>query len=480
MATFIPGITDTPSQRLSFKPDWNRVERGLMLRGAAYAEGARKVKSLYESMFQSPMLRDENIERRDTYLKEISERLKEVSALDLSIPQNQENALKLFEPLNNDKMIVKDILWTKNYIKELDKAEQMRNSSNPEVRRQYWETGVQALNYRAAEFKNADSESALNMSTAKYVGNVDFMSLANKMYKEMGISVTQDVVTGGYIWTKKNGDIAVPLTKSMVNNLFSNDPAVKDMLKTQAYVQRKQYVEANADRLGSAEAAEQDYATKVLMTISADHNDQVVSDSEDVKDLRAKVDAWDKIITSRGIIPGSDEHKKYLETIESLKEAEAAADNTRNSVPNTATLQMGNLKDAVEAADNTVVFSNFSSISDNIAKLLAYKDVSMTAKTDPIYMAKLNSQLALNRSMVMENIRQINRIAMLDEKQKRGIGTGTSASEKKDQKKQEDLDLAKSLLFGTGTGISGSSTLGPVVSNKTTDQAIADIINNKK
>lgn len=473
MATFIPGMTDVFPERLQFKPDWNRVERGLMLRSNAYNEGARKVRSLYESVFQSPMMRDGNIQRRDAYLKEISEGLKNVSALDLSILQNQQTAMQLFEPLQSDKQIVKDIMYTKNYFQEAGKAEQMRNSSNPETRRQYWETGMKYLQYKADEFKNADDETAMSMGNAKYIPNVDMVGLANKMYKDMGISVKQDVMTGGYIWTKKNGDLAVPLSQSMVNTMFANDPAIQDMMRAQAYVQRKDFIKANAGRFnGNEQAAEQEYINTVLGTVGAQQKDQAVVDSDEVKDLRARKDAWNKIITERGIIPDSDEHKKYLEDLEKLKAAEAAATASRDHATAITTANPNNLDDLRAAADNAVVFANYTTTANKIATFLAYKDAESTAKSDPVYMAKLNSQLALNRSLVMENVRQLNKIAFMDEQLKRGIKPGGGGKNDKDLKKKATTNLLDN-LFGNESivpkpdagGNGGGVTADQVVDN---------------
>jgi hypothetical protein len=474
MATFIPGITDVFPGRMDFKPDWNRVERGLMLRSNAYQEGARKVKSLYDSVFQSPMMRDGNVQRRDAYLKEISEGLKQASSLDLSVLQNQENAMRLFDPLQNDKQIVKDIMWTKNYVQESQKAEEMKSSSNPETRRQYWDTGMKYMQYKAEEFQKADDATAMSMGNAKYVPNVDMVSLANKMYKEMGISVKQDVMNGGYIWTKKNGDLAIPLSQSMVNTMFANDPAIQEMMKVQAYVQRKDFIKSNAARFnGNEEAAEKEYISQILGTVGAKQQDQAVQDSDEVKDLRARKDSWNKVITERGIIPDSDEHKKYLEDLEKLNAAEAAAQNSRDHSTSLTTADMNNPDDMRAAADNAVMFANFTGTANKLATFLAYKDAESTAKSDPVYMAKLNSSLALNRSIVMENVRQMNKIAFMDEQLRRGITPG-GGGKNPPQKKKKALNLVDSLFGINSITPQGGTTMTP---GTTVDEQIDGLLN---
>ena len=50
------------------------------------------------------------------------------------------------------------------------------------------------------------------------------------------------MIKGGYKWSMQNGTLAIPVTQSYIGMMFSSDPAVQDMLKTQAYVERKDFV----------------------------------------------------------------------------------------------------------------------------------------------------------------------------------------------------------------------------------------------
>ena len=190
MASYIPNITDVFPEPVLYTPDFNRVERMLQQREGMYKQGAQRVKNLYESVFNSSMLRNEDIQRRDAYLKAIDEGLKKVSALDLSLPQNQEIATKLFEPVTTDQSIVKDIQFTRQYQNEVAKAEQLKSSQDPATRRQYWDTGRKLLDYQAEEFKNGSSQDALRASSPSYIPNVDFVNVhdnldevSNKMRK---------------------------------------------------------------------------------------------------------------------------------------------------------------------------------------------------------------------------------------------------------------------------------------------------------
>lgn len=399
MASYIPNITDVFPEPVLYTPDFNRVERMLHQREGMYKQGAQRVKNLYESVFNSSMLRDDNIQRRDAYLKAIDEGLKNVSALDLSLPQNQEMATKLFEPVTTDQNLVKDIQFTRQYQTEVAKAEQLRNSQDPATRRQYWDVGRKLLDYQAEEFRNAPSQGALSASSPKYVPNADLFTLAEKMYKESGISVKKDQMSGGYIWTQKNGDLAVPLTQSMVNTLFDNDPAVKDMLNAQAYVQRKDFVKNNAAKYGSEQAAEQFYINDVMTTINSGLQAQLQIDSHDLKALRGKKESWEKLISTKGIIPGSQEHMDYLSDMQRIDLLDKSINSSRDRIAKQSTLDLSNINDLRSAADSAISQFGYTSMSNKIAKYLAYKTNEISAKADPVAMARLNSSLALSRAL---------------------------------------------------------------------------------
>ncbi len=410
MATYLQGVTDIFPEDFKLQLDWNNMQRTLMLKDAAYEQGAKKVRSLYDSLFNSAMLRTDNIEARDKYLKEISEGLKSISATDLSIDRNVENAYGLFRPLNENPLIVKDIAFTKNYQTELSRAEQLRLSSDPATRKQYWDTGVKALQYQAEEFRNADSNTAMGMSSPKYVGNIDFMAMADKLYKDAGIEVTEDKVKGGYIWTMKNGDIAVPLTQTMVNTMLSQDPAVADMLKTQAYVQRKDFIKQNAARFGGKEnVAEAVYLQKVTKGQTPKFAASVTVDEKELTDLRTKKDEWDNLIRTKGIVPDSEDHKKYMEVVQRLQLLENSVEQKKGKVLPSNMVDLTNVQDLRNYADNLVSATSFNTIADQLAKYMAYKKSSVSVKADPFSLAQYRSNLSLGVQKTMEGIRQQNK-----------------------------------------------------------------------
>lgn len=456
MATFLPNVTDVFAGSSPYTPDFNRIERMLKLRQSMYDQGARQVKSLYDSIFNSALMRDGNIQRRDSYLKAISESMNRLTATDLSLPQNVNTATELFTPLTTDPDLIKDISFTKNYQLETQKAEALRNSKDPETYKRYWTTGIKAMQYQAEEFRNASNEEARNMSNIKYVPQIDMRSIAEKAFKESGISVKEDKIGGGYIWTKKNGDAVFPITQSYVNTLFSNDPAVTDMLRTQAYVERKDFIKQNATKFGGEEKAEAFYIKSILDAAGKSATKQIQQDDLHLKEMRARQEAWNKKITKDGIIPGSDEHKQYLADLEELQMAEGTVANNNNIVDITPAIDDNNINELRQKADALVTYGNYTMMTNNLARLLAFRDAELTVKADPISLAELRADLSLRNSKILESIRHANRVDILN----REIAAGKYRDKKKEEEEETPEDGSVIEPFNVNPFTNGS---GPIV-----------------
>lgn len=443
MATFLPNVTDVFAGVSDFDPDFNRIERMLKIRENAYQQGAKKVKGLYDSVFNSQMLRGQNIKTRDAYLKTISETLNAISATDLSLPQNQETATQLFNPVLTDNNLTKDIAYTRNFYDEMGNAEKLRTSTDDATRKRYWNVGVKAMQYQAEEFKNADANTALGMSAPKYIQQIDMGALTEKMYKDAGISVKQDEFSGSYIFTKKNGDIALPVSKAYVESMLSSDPGIADMLRTKSYVKRKDFIAENSGRLGGADKAERLYLETIIKAGTAVSEEQTSENITEIKKLQDRIDSWNKKITTDGIVPGSDEHIKYLADLENLRGAEQGLKNKKNYITSSENIDFNNIEELRQQADNLVTFSDYTMMANDLARQLAYKNSEFTIKSNPISLAHLRSDLSLRNSRIMEKIRFDHNLEILEKeieggKYDRSTSSGTKTDAGKDVKVTQD------------------------------------------
>ena len=145
MATYIPGITDYIPQIQPFQPDLNFYANVLQTRQSRYDSGKKQLNSLYSSIYDAALSKEENIQRRDAFMKTIDEDLKKISGLDLSLQQNVDAASGIFKGFYEDRYITDDMVKTKKYRANKSKAESLRNCNDPKKCPGYWDEGVEAM-----------------------------------------------------------------------------------------------------------------------------------------------------------------------------------------------------------------------------------------------------------------------------------------------------------------------------------------------
>src|SRR5687767_1121264 len=264
MATYLPGVTDYIPQIQPFQPDLNFYAGALQMKQGQYDSNYNQISNLYGSLLNAPMLRQQNIKAREDYFNAINSEIKKISNLDLSKPENVSSASGLFKGLYENENILKDMVWTKNFQKELKRADGFRNCIDPaKCGGSYWEGGVRAMNYKADEFIKASDEAALSFGNARFTPFQNVMEMAIKASKDAGLNITVDQLQGRYITTTKNGPALIDPLNSLFTGLFGQDAAVMDYYKTKAYVDRKDWVASNVSMYGNETDAELAYLNNV-------------------------------------------------------------------------------------------------------------------------------------------------------------------------------------------------------------------------
>lgn len=366
-------------------PDFSFWEKQMQKKAYTYDQNFAKVQSVYNSVFNSPMLRNGNIEQRDNFLKSISNNLQQLSSADLSLPQNLTEANNLFEPVLQNDNIVHDIAYTKSLQNQMQTADSYANSFDPNIKKLYWEGGKQYLNYKAEEYKKADDAVALGMSAPKYIAKVDPLELSEKMFKDAGISVQKDVVgKDGYQYTMKNGDLVVPIAKNFVTHLLSNDPAYLQYLNANTYVQRKNWINSNLSKFNNDEnAASAAWSTKILQEQAASNkllNDTNIKDDEkSLGELKTTLANYDELIKTKGIVEGSEDYNNY-KTVKTQIEALEKGIDAAKKLTFDGYKSLTDPKDISMKAD--AVFTNymFSQNVQDISKYLASKNAQISIK----------------------------------------------------------------------------------------------------
>jgi len=411
MATYLPGVTDYIPQVQPWEPDYNFYQNSLERKQTQYDRGWEQTNSLYNSILNAPMMRDQNIERRDTFFKDIEGQIQQLSGVDLSLAQNVDSASKIFKPFYEDNNIMKDIGFTKQYRDQMNLSQQLKNCTDEKkCGDKYWAGGVKILNYKAQDFRNATDEEALNMQAPEYVNKFNFMKNAEKAVSDAKFSMTQDKITGGYNVTTKDGkQLIAPLREFMMAR-FGDDPAWSAYNEGKAYLLRKENPEAaisiyEQQALQSKAKSPEEYKTLLAektekkryedaKTVIAENAKTEKSGLERMMERKAILQG---IIDTEGVLPGSDDDKAYMDVNANLPIKEQAAkraeelsnmynelnyiDEDGNKIPN-------NVID--KAVANAMMIGEI----ENTANILAYRNYSETKKADPYALAGYKDKLA--------------------------------------------------------------------------------------
>lgn len=265
MASYITGITDYIPSINNFSPDYNFLSNVLQQRQSNYDKNYNQLSSVYTSLFNSPMSREVDIQKKDAFFKSIEQDIKKVSGMDLSLQQNVDAASKVFQPFLDDKNLMNDIVKTKQNQNGVAKHHQLKSCVDPDkCGGQAWDTGLQEQIYKLEEFKNTTDEEALNFNMPEYTPKYVWQKDAEKLAKDRGYSVTQEYPSGPWIVKESNGRLVQGGLYNLYKNTYGEDPRVSANYKTESYVQRKNFV-ANAVSQGqNEEFAERTYANEII------------------------------------------------------------------------------------------------------------------------------------------------------------------------------------------------------------------------
>lgn len=427
MATYLQGVTDYIPQVQPWSPDYNFYNNVLGTKQAQYNAGWEKTNSLYNSILNAPLMRQQNIDVKDEFFKNIKNEIQKLASVDLSLPQNVSAASSLFKPFYENDNIVKDMSFTNKYHEEMEMAESYRKCMDDSCKDKYWAGGVRALQYKAQDFINASNDEALRMSNPHYVPYQNLMEKATAAAKEAGLSIKIDTKEGGYIVTTKNGpELQMPLM-SFLNQRFGDDPSLQEFYNTKYYLLVKENPElANrlyTESLKSPEVSTEDLKKDVqskMLTENFDNSAQVVTNARNNEEskfmnLVKKRGVVEKIITERGFLPDSDEANEFKELVNSedaqdkvVKKLGTYADNAakvKSSIKDNGLI--GNEDQMISVIGHAMQLQDIYQASN----ILAYKDYERTMKADPfalnaqqhqnsMALARLNHELSLESKMV--------------------------------------------------------------------------------
>ena len=290
MASYINGITTYIPQIQPSDVNLQIESQYANMRQSKHDAARQQISNLYGSLLNSPLSREDNNIARDNFFKTIEGDIKRISGMDLSLQQNVTQAQSVFNQLLDDKYILKDMAWTKNFQNQVQISDYLKNvcTDSAECDGQWWDGGDRLLQYQMEDFQNATADDSLRMSDAHYIAKQDVTRMALDFAKQYDVDMTLEQGDGKYIFTQKNGQLAAPVYSAMLNGMIAQNPKVMEYYNAKARVQRLDYMHQHAEEFGSMEAAEQDYINKMLTEMSTvrDDNGNAIQSSSPEQRIR--------------------------------------------------------------------------------------------------------------------------------------------------------------------------------------------------
>jgi len=338
MATYLKGVTDYIPALEPFKPDYKFLSDVLSVRQDRYDSNYKELNDLYSKVVYAPLTRADNQEQREQYANRLSNGLKQVSGLDLSLQGNVDVAKGLFKPFFEDKSLLKDMAATKLYSKENQRANSYLNSPDDKVSKQYWDTGVQGLNMWMDKFKNASAEKALSMGMPQYVPNPDLYNTAFNSLKDSGLSIKQTTLDGDWIVTTENGTALTrqvtgykrnPETKELIIDpktekpipIYSNpaaqhlmntvmqDPQIKRAYLLEAQVEEWKWMKDNKDQYSGVDDAKKAWSMEIIEKYANEETKKLVDNEAEYKQQSITTRNWEQWKKHNKVVPGSSEEE---------------------------------------------------------------------------------------------------------------------------------------------------------------------------
>ena len=319
-----------------FTPDYAFLSNVLDVKTNRYNTNYEQLSDLYSNVVYGDLSRTDTQEIRDQYTQNLGPRLQQISGMDLSVMHNAEAAKGIFKPYYENDLIVKDLGYTKTYKDQMRSAEMLRNSNNDEQREQYWQEGIEKMNYDMQDFINATSEEALQKPMPKYVPDADLYQMSMDYFKEQEYNVKRDEPNGGWIITRKNGDLITEQAMYDARQALSDDPRVRDWAATKSYVQGRRFAEqgVQSGQFESIDAAETAWANSQIQQLENYYNAKTAKERYDIERTGKMLVSWDNYNNIASYAPGSEKaiaHQsskdKYAAAVKRLRNDEDLASN---------------------------------------------------------------------------------------------------------------------------------------------------------
>lgn len=245
MATYIPGIESYTPEYTPFEPDFKFAQAVLSTRQDRYDTNYKQLNDLYGSVIYADLSREDTRQQRDNFAEKLVPAIHKIADMDLSIGANVDAAKGVFNPFIENNLIQQDIFRTSKYKGELQRAQSLLNAPNPDASKQYWQTGIEYMNYMMDDFINASPEEAIRKPLPEYVPNANLYDMALDYLKESGIEAEDFYFTKDkrFIIKQTNGELIYDASYDRVKRALAQNGQVQRAYAADGYVRARKYAE---------------------------------------------------------------------------------------------------------------------------------------------------------------------------------------------------------------------------------------------
>ena len=438
MATYLKGVKDYVPKLEVFKPDYKFLSDVLSVRQDRYDTNFKTVNDLYSKVVYADMSREDNQAERDMYANQLSNGLKQVSGMDLSLAQNVDVAKGLFKPFFENKKLVKDMTFTKLYQKQMQKANNYMKSDSDEVRDRYWGDGVEDLQWQMEQYKTKDADDAVNQANPTYVENPNLYERSFEALKDSGLSIKQTTLEGDWIITTQNGTALtrqivgyemdetgkkakedengnpIPIYKNpaaeYLRETVMRDPIVINGYRVQARNKARKFANdpENIQKYGSVDAANKVWAEQQNKTQTNKDIENLAEQNTAIKANENAVSNWEAYKKQHNIIPGTAEDEVYLKKMLELKLQKQTAQLTTERIKE-AKAPTSDMNQLMNKAYGNYMASVMGPLMSQAAIAYSQVDAEQTFEANPFKKMEHQHKYNLNK-MAIQNSYDMNKI----------------------------------------------------------------------
>lgn len=358
MSTYLPNVKDYIPEVKAYTPDFKFLSDSLDSRQDRYNNTTKALNNLYGEVVYADISREDNRAIREAYTEQIAPKIQQISGLDFSLLQNVQAAKGLFKPFYEDEMIVRDIVFTKAYQDQMKYANQLKKSATSEERSRYWEDGIKFMNYQMQDFQDKSREESMNLQLPEFTENPNLYqrgleALYSGGMDGKGLKVTDMFVdqTGQFIVTQENG---VTLTSKptgkfipnpefnpkkkvsasnpkeipemynpagqRIKNAVLNDPVVTQGLRVKAYVEARDWYEAQAKETGQPiDVFKRQWAETKIKEYQELMGITLIQEKEELNKVNQSLRSWETYTKDAPLIAGSQEYLQWFMDVSSAE-----------------------------------------------------------------------------------------------------------------------------------------------------------------